>query len=273
MSRASELLELAPQTLSSQLAALEASLGQPLFRREKRSLLLTEYGRWVFQYAEQIFALTQELESSLEQYNHQGPLKLSIGISASIHKLIAYQLIEPIYQLERPLQLRCHTGQVDDLFRGLKKQEYDLLLTDSLPLSFNQSGLTAHHLLDSPISLFATASLVEELKDDFPASLQGRPLLANSMTTPYFASLMDWFQQQQVHPRVVAEIDDSALIKVFGSQGRGIFAAPQAIADEVCRQYQVTSLATIDEVHDSLFALTRTRQPRHLAIRALLEKQ
>ncbi|SFX43015.1 LysR substrate-binding domain-containing protein [Marinospirillum alkaliphilum] len=270
IARASEVLDLAPQTLSGQLASLEESLGHALFRRENRSLKLTEKGQWVYQYAEQIFALTEEMESGLKHFEKQAPLKLRVGIAASIHKLIAWQLLEPATQLERSLNLRCHTGQTPDLIRSLKKQAFDLVLTDQLPEDFSQSGLVATELMRTPISLFATPDTTQRLQADFPNSLHGERLLATSFSTPYFQQLLLWLQQRQITPEFVAEIDDSALIKVFGSRGMGIFAAPHAIRDEVCRQYGVSELARIDGVMDAIFAVTRTASPQHLAIRSIL---
>ena len=271
IAKASELLDLTPQTLSGQLSSLENHFGQPLFRRENRSLKLTEKGQWAFHYAEQIFALTEEMEAGIQDFDQQGPLKLSVGISASIHKLIAWQLLEPVTCLERPVNLRCHSGRLNSLVRGLKKQDYDLVLTDQLPADFSTSDICVHTLLTTPLGLFATPEKVRQLQAGFPQSLQGEPLLATSFNTPYFQDLMLWFQKQRVTPELVAEIDDSALIKVFGSQGLGIFAAPHAIGDEVCRQYGVEELAVIEGVEDTLMALTRTPNPQQLGIRALLQ--
>ena len=271
IAKASELLDLTPQTLSGQLANLEQYFDRPLFRRENRSLKLTEKGQWVFHYAEQIFALAEEMEAGIQDFDQQGPFNLSVGIVASIHKLIAYQLLEPVTRLPRSVNLRCHSGQVADLVRGLKKQQYDLVLTDQLPKDYSSLGISVHTLLTTPLGLFATPEKVRELHARFPKSLQGQPLLATSFNTPYFQDLMLWFQKQGVTPQLVAEIDDSALVKVFGSQGMGIFAAPHAIGDEVCRQYGVEELAIIEGVEDTLMALTRTPDPQQLGIKTLLQ--
>ncbi len=272
IAKASDLLDLAPQTLSGQLSALEQSLGYRLFRRENRKLSLTEKGQWVFHYAEQIFALAEELEGGIKDKALQGPLRLSVGIAASIHKLIAYQLLEPATRLDRPTHLHCQSGQVSDLIRDLKRRQFDLILTDQLPEDLSSQGITAHPLLSTPIALFATREQVARLKPGLPQSLHAEPLLATSFNTPYFQDLVLWFQKHRITPEFVAEIDDSALIKVFGSQGKGIFAAPEAICDEVCRQYQVELLTTIEGVEDTIMALTRIPNPQHLAVKALLNK-
>lgn len=271
IARASEVLELAPQTLSGQLATFEASLDGLLFQRERRQLVLTDLGKLVLGYADEIFALTGELNETLRLAPGDRPLTLSAGISASIHKLIAYSLLQPAMALSRPVQLNCHTGGTDDLMLRLKRKELDVVLTDRMPALAEHGTVTAHPLTESSISLYAPAAMAQRLIPGFPQSLNGEPLLANATNAPYFEKLMNWFSLQGVRMSVVARIDDSALIKVFGRQGLGVFAAPTAIRAEVCRQYEVEQIASIDEVTDELFAITRSKDPAHEGVRAICE--
>ncbi len=119
IARASEVLDLAPQTLSGQLATFEASLDGLLFQRERRRLILTDLGRTVLGYADQIFALTGELNDTLRLAPSDRPLTLSAGVSASIHKLIAYYLLQPAMVLPRPVQLNCQTSGIEELMLRL----------------------------------------------------------------------------------------------------------------------------------------------------------
>lgn len=271
IARASEVLELAPQTLSGQLATFEASLDGLLFQRERRQLVLTDLGKLVLGYADEIFALTGELNETLRLAPGDRPLTLSAGISASIHKLIAYSLLQPAMALSRPIQLNCQTGGTDDLMLRLKRKELDVVLTDRMPALAEHGTFTAHPLAGSSISLYAPAAMASRLKSGFPQSLNGEPLLANATNAPYFEKLMNWFSLQGVRMNVVARIDDSALIKVFGRQGLGVFAAPTAIRAEVCRQYEVEQIASIEEVTDELFAITRGKDPAHEGVRAICQ--
>ncbi|WP_273427424.1 MULTISPECIES: LysR substrate-binding domain-containing protein [Marinobacter] len=272
IARASEVLELAPQTLSGQLATFESSLDGLLFRREQRQLILTDLGKTVLVYADEIFALTGELTETLKLAPADRPLMLSAGISASIHKLIAYSLLQPAMALQRTIQLNCQTGGTDDLMLRLKRKDLDVVLTDRMPGLAEHGGFTAHPLSGSTISLFARSDMAERLKKGFPGSLNGEPLLANATNAPYFEKLMNWFSLQGVRMSVVARIDDSALIKVFGRQGLGVFAAPTAIRAEVCRQYEVEEIASINDVKDELFAITRSKNPAHEGVRAICER-
>ncbi|QSP94028.1 LysR family transcriptional regulator [Marinobacter salinisoli] len=271
IARASEVLDLAPQTLSGQLATFESSLGGLLFERERRRLHLTDLGRTVLGYADEIFALTSELNDVVRLDPSDRPLTLSAGVSASIHKLIAYSLLQPAMNLQRPVRLNCLTGNTEDLILRLKRKELDVVLTDWVPQVEDQGGFAVHPLAGSTVSLFGSSCLAQPLKQGFPQSLNGAPMLATTADAPYFKNLMDWLSINGVTPEIVARIDDSALVKVFGSQGLGVFAAPTAIRDEVCRQYQVEEIASIDEVKEALFAITRSKHPAHDGVRAICE--
>ncbi|MFC4258958.1 LysR family transcriptional regulator [Marinobacter lacisalsi] len=269
--RASEVLDLTPQTLSGQLATLESELGGALFLRRNRTLKLTDFGQAVYRYADDMFTTADSLAEMVRQPPENRPLTLTVGLSASIHKLIGYHLLEPALGLSREVRMHCRTGDTNSLLERLARKELEVVLTDRQPDSSQAGALRAYRLARSSISLFATEPLASALRANFPASLDGAPFLATSVDAPYFTELMNWFAGNQVRVRVVAEVDDSALIKVFGRQGLGYFAAPSAIEDEVCRQYQVETVARIDDVQDVLYAVTRSGQIQHPAVAAIVE--
>lgn len=269
IARASEVLDLAPQTLSGQLASLEQAVGGRLFRREARSLVLTDLGQMVAGYAKEIFALTDELTDMLRKAPESRPLALAAGVSASIHKLIAFHLLQPALEMDRRVSLDCRTGRTEALLFSLKKQELDVVLTDRIPGLDAHDEFTFHPLGGSTISLFAAPGLAARLRPGFPGSLHGESLLANSTDSPYFEELMKWMALAGVRMNLVAQVDDSALIKVFGRQGLGVFSAPTIIADEVCRQYQVEHIGALEAVTEQLYAVTRSRSITHDAVRAI----
>lgn len=271
IARASEVLDLAPQTLSGQLASLEQAVGGRLFRRQGRGLVPTELGQMVAGYAREIFALTDELSELLKREPAARPLALAAGVSASIHKLIAFHLLQPALELDRRVSLDCRTGRTEALLFNLKKQELDVVLTDHIPGVEAHDEFTFHPLGGSTISLFAAPALAERLRPGFPASLHGESLLANSTDSPYFDELMKWMALVGVRMNLVARVDDSALIKVFGRQGLGVFTAPTIIADEVCRQYQVEHIGALEAVTEQLYAVTRSRSISHDGVRAICE--
>jgi LysR family transcriptional activator of nhaA len=271
--RAAEHLDLTPQTLSGQLATFEASLGSALFRRANRALQLTDFGQMVLGYAEEMFQAAQALSDVLRQPPENRPLSLAVGISASIHKLIAYHLTKPALDLSREVRLNCRTGTTAELLKRLSQRELDVVLTDRQPDSAQAGDVRTYRVASSSMSLFATPALAEQLTDNFPASLDRQPFLASSLDAPYVTALMNWFSSKNIRVKVIAEVDDSALIKVFGREGLGYFAAPTAIRDEVCRQYQVAHIARIDEVRDNLYAVTRARGSHNAAVAELIRER
>jgi len=271
--RAAEHLDLTPKTLSGQLATFESALGGALFRRANRSLQLTDFGRTVLGYADEMFQTAQALSDVISQPPGERPLSLAIGIAASIHKLIAYHLTEPVLTLKREVRLNARTGDPDELLKRLAQRELDLVLTDRQPDSAEAGRFRTYRLASSSMSLFGTPALAEAIRPQFPASLDSQPFLATSLKAPYVTALMNWFASQNIRVKVVAEVDDSALIKVFGRQGLGYFAAPTAIREEVCRQYQVEHIARISEVRDTLYAVTRSGKSHNAAVAELIKER
>lgn len=268
---AADHLELTPQTLSGQLASLEAKLGGALFHRANRALQLTDFGHTVFSYADEIFQTAQALSDLVSQPAQDRPLRLAVGICASIHKLIAYRLLKPALELPRTVRLRCQTGDLSQLLKRLNQRSLDVILSDRPPADKDAPQVRCYALGRSSMSLFASPDLALRLASNFPQSLNHQPFLATALDAPYVTALKNWFASRNIAVNVVAEVDDSALIKVFGRQGVGYFAAPTVIRDEVCRQYQVAHIAAIDEVQDTLFAITRDRGSHDAAVQAIIE--
>ncbi|TVP91148.1 MAG: LysR family transcriptional regulator [Pseudomonadaceae bacterium] len=250
---ASERLDLAPQTLSGQLAQLEAELGQRLFERKSRRLWLTPFGQQVFDYCEAMFGVADNLHDFLTSKGTAARAVVRVGVSASIHKLISYRWLSEFYQFDPAAYLICHTGNSEQQLQELRTRKLDLLLTDQLKLVDELHRFELCELMSSGLSLFASPSLAARLRPGMPQSLSGERLLVNTRNAVYFEHLVSWLKQQGIHMQLAAEIDDSALIKVFGSQGQAIFAAPSHIADEVCRQYRVEVLLDVPAVRDRVF--------------------
>lgn len=270
IARASDQLDLAPQTLSGQLSAFESRTGA-LFFRKGRGLKLTPLGEQVRQYASQIFTLAGELDQVLKQPDTTQPLDLAVGFAASVHKMIAYHLITPAVTGEQPLRLKVVSGRFPNLLKDLKRQTLDVVISDQ-PLPADINDLYSTHLLSSPLSLFAAPELARQLRNHFPASLQQQPLLTNDTETNWFEDLTLWLKQHNVSMNVSAEISDSALIKIFAREGMGIFAAPTVIKHEVCRQYLVEEAGEIESVSVGHYAITRTPDPIHPAIKSILNE-
>ena len=130
VTRAAERLGVAVQTISMQLALLEKSIGKTLFAPQGRRLVLTEAGRVALNYADQIFLLGEQLQETLAEDDVGKSLRLTVGISDSLPKMIAYRLLEPALQMPQFVRMECYDGTFETLLADLALHKLDVVLTD-----------------------------------------------------------------------------------------------------------------------------------------------
>jgi len=268
---ASKHLHLTPQSISGQLGELETRLGVELFRRVGRGLELTEMGRRIFSYADEIFALGNELLEVALDKTAKKSLRFRIGIADSVPKSVAYRVIEPALRLDESVLLICREGQLARLLAEMAVHHLDLVIADRpMPTNLNVRGYS-HFLGESDLTVFATPGLAQSLSGTFPALLDKAPFLVPGEDVAVRPRLIQWFEAQHLYPRIVGEFDDSALLKAFGQAGAGLFVAPTAIADYVGQQYGVQAVGLIDSVTEQFYAITTERRLTHPAIVAVIQ--
>lgn len=269
IARASEQLHLTPQTISGQLTLFEEMQGETLFRKQGRNLELTEAGRLVLSYAEDIFALGRELEEVLHHRPTARTVQLRVGVSDAVPKTVAYQLLEPAMTLPQTLRINCREGKLELLLAELAMHKLDVVLSDSpMPVTANVRGYS-HLLAESGISFFATRDLRASLSGVFPKLLDGAPLLLPGEDAALRGRLLQWLDQQQLHPKITGEFDDSALMSAFGQAGAGVFAAPTVIVDRVIRQYDVELIGQTQAIQEQFYAISVQRKLTHPAVLAI----
>lgn len=269
--RASERLHLTPQTISGQIGMLEESLGEPLFNKVGRKLELTETGRLALSYADEIFALGGELEEVVRNLPTQRPLLFKVGVADVVAKSIASRLLAPALELPDPVRLVCKENTLDNLLAELAVHRIDLVLADGpIPPGLNVRGFN-HFLGECGVSFLAVSTLAKTLRANFPNSLDGAPLLIPSDANVVQARLLKWFEGLRVHPRIVGEFDDSALMKAFGERGAGVFVVPSAIAAEVAKQYKVACVGETDQVREQFYAISLERRISHPAVATITD--
>ncbi|HMW16902.1 MAG TPA: transcriptional activator NhaR [Accumulibacter sp.] len=269
IARASQQLYLTPQSISGQLNELEESLGVELFRRVGRGLELTVTGQRILSYAEEIFALGDELLDVIRDQSAVRSLPFAIGIADVVPKSVAYLLVEPALRLSEPVRLICREGRLTALLADLAVHRLDMVIADRpMPANLNVRGYS-HLLGESDLTVFGTDKLLKTLSGDFPALLADAPLLLPGEDAAIRPRLEHWLAAQRLHPRVIGEFDDSALVKAFGQAGAGLFVAPTALAAHICQQHQVVAVGRIDSINEQLFAITTERRLTHPAIVAI----
>ncbi len=271
ISQASKQLLLAQPTITGQIRMLENALGQKLFTRSGRNLVLTDVGRLVYRYANEIFSLGRELTSVLKGRPGGRPVRLVVGVSDELPKLVAYRLLQPALSLPEPVQIICHEGRPERLFAELATSDLDLVLTDAPAGPLVRVRAFNHLLGSSGTTFFGTAPLAARYRRNFPASLNGAPLLLPAENTGLRRSLEQWFEAQNIRPLVVGEFQDSALLKTFGQAGLGVFASPTVTEKEVRRQYGVSVLGRAESVIERFYAISVERRLKHPAVVAIAE--
>jgi LysR family transcriptional activator of nhaA len=269
VTRAAQELRLTPQTISGQVNELARSLEVELFERSGRRLKLSQTGRLVFAHAEEIFNIGKELEAIIKGRQQQGELLFRVGVSDVIPKSLAYRLLAPAMQIAEPVRLLSYANKLDQLFAELAIHEIDLVIADRpLPAELGVKGFS-HSLGESAVAFYGTPALARQIRDNFPHSLNGAPMLLPGVENAMRPALERWFAQLNIQPQVKGEFDDSALMKAFGQEGIGLFPAPAVVQAQATRQHGVEIAGTAWEVTCHYYAISAERKLRHPAVLAI----
>lgn len=268
---ASRTLRLAHPTVSVQIKQLEEQLGHSLFDRSRRTLELTEAGQLAFRYADEIFSLGQEFLDALEGQPVDRPVELVVGVSDVMPKLLVRKLLDPALHLDTPVRLMCSEDRFDRLLGALATHDVDVVLADT-PCPPGSGVKAFNHLLgECAVTFFAAKSLAPRIRARFPESLDGAPMLMPASDTALGRAVTQWCESRGIRPEVVAEFNDSALMKAFGQDGVGVFPFPQLTEADVKHQYGVQVVGRVDEIHARFYAISPERRLKNPAVVAVCE--
>jgi LysR family transcriptional activator of nhaA len=268
--RAAERLGVAVQTISAQIGLLERSLGATLLSPQGRRLVPTEAGRIAMDFANRIFQLGERLRQTIEDSSGAQPLRLTVGISDALPKLIAYRLLADAPAQPEPVRLVCQEGDFDELIAELALHRLDVVLTDRPAAAGGNLRVYNHPLGDCEITLFGTPALAERYRPGFPDGLDGAPFLMPTRDNALRGRLEQWFSGRDLRPRVIGEFEDSALLMTFGRGGLGLFPAPAILKDDIAAEYGALPVGSLSDVREQFYAITAERRIRHPAIESLL---
>lgn len=273
VAKAGEQLHVTPQSMSTQMRQLERDVGEPLWRRVGRRLELTDIGHLVFDYADRIFSVGEELKEALRdrQSGNEAQQIFRVGITGAVVKVLTWRLLEPIMALPGRIRLVCREGRFRELMSLLAVHELDLVISDRpLTRALNVRGFN-HELLESGTTFLARPSMARRAVRSFPESLDMLPLLMPGVDSAVRPQLMRWFDQLQVRPQIIGEFDDTALLKVFGQAGAGCFPIPTVVSEQVAEQFQVMPVGSTEDVRYQIFAISPERTLSHPAVQAISE--
>ncbi len=245
---AAEKLHLSQPTISTQIKNLEEQLEERLFDRSGRGMKLTSAGKLILEYAGELFSLADEMVSALHHEGRARRLRLNLGITQSLPKLVSWQLIRPALAAFPDLQLTCIEGHAPELLGMLVSGRVDAILADEVAPTALRVRAFSQHLNDFPVSFCATPALAKRLKKNFPQSLNNAPALLPTEGTAWRHELDRWFESRHIIPRIIAEVKN----------------------DSVAR-YGLSPIASIMECSLSCYLLTVENTTRHPAITVLVD--
>lgn len=270
VTRAAERLNVAVQTISAQLHLLEQSVGKALLAPQGRRLVLTEAGHIALSYADQIFLLGEQMQEALAASEVERTMRLTVGISDSLPKLISSHLLEAALALPERVKLVCYEYKFESLLGDLAVHKLDVVLTDRPMPSGTTLRVFSHLLGESETTLYGVPALVEKYRPGFPQSLNGAPLLLPTRNNAIRGRIDHWFESHNLRPDIVGEFDDNGLLNTFGRNGIGLFPAPAALAKDVQEQYKAMPVGELSRVKEQFYAISNERKIKHPAIEAII---
>ena len=269
--KAAEELHVSQPSISAQLRLLEESLGQKLFRRGGRNLVLTETGQLVLNYADEIFSAGRELMNAVKQRPGKHRLRVNIGLTDAFPKLIAFQILRAAFRFEAAVHMICREGEIGPLVSHLQAHRLDIVLADEPASSALKAKTFNHKLGRSGVTFCAVPSLAAKLRRNFPQSLDGAPALLPTQNMGMRAALETWFDSKAIRPRLVGEFEDSALMEVCSTGGRGFTAVHTVVDRAALKHFGLRVIARVDECGTDFYAITAERRVKHPAAVAITE--
>lgn len=272
IAKAANAMHITPQTLSAQLSLLEEQLGYLLFERKGKRLVLNDMGHITLSYAQEIFSLGDELLHSLKNHSTGFAYKFSVGVTDVIAKVLSFNFLKTIYMMDDSIKLVCKETSLEILLGELATNKLDAVLSDTpLPLG---SPLKAYsHLVGKcGLSFFAHEDLATQLIPEFPQSLDNTPFFTAGEGSNQQLSVTSWFEQINISPLIIGELDDSVLAKYFGQAGYGVFCAPTIIETHVIEQFGVNLVGRTTDITEHYYLISPERKVKHPAVNHLLKE-
>ncbi|MCH2396320.1 LysR family transcriptional regulator [Oceanibaculum sp.] len=271
---AARTLNLSQSALSTQLRALEASLGQDLFERRGRSLVLTEAGRIALDHAEAIFRTADDLTATLRETG-RARRALRIGALATLSRNFQLRFLQPLIG-RADVEVILRSGPQDQLLRGLEGLSLDVVLTNLAPARDAASPWLVHRLDEQPVGLigtparFAAGRCTRPLKD----LLASEPLIVPTPETGLRAAFDALASRLGVTPVFAAEVDDMAMIRLLARADAGLAIIPPIVVRDELAAGTLVEAARLDGISEPFFAVTlQRRYPNPLLTDVLGPKQ
>ncbi len=270
LTKAAEKLKLSPPTLHAQLKSFQEVCAVKLLQKSGKKLVLTEQGKVFYQYADNIFSLGNELSQFVKTGGLKEKKKLAIGIELSLYKGSCFELIRSICHHGQDMNLKIYQDNTDKLLQRLNSLEIDLLFTNHPLVHSGPQKLYNHLLGQSRLAVYSHVESAQRLKKNFPKSLNGIPFLVPTLQHYLRNMLEQWFVDEGIRPMVWAEIEGSALTKLFAAEQFGVMVAP-SLAERELKGHNLIKIGELKESFESYYMVSAERKVKNPLALELLE--
>lgn len=257
VARAARRLRLGQPTLSAQLKLLEDSLGKPLFEREARGMKLTETGRFVYEYASEIFRLGNEMLEAVKDRAKPGRVHLQIGALDSVPKSFIQELVTQALRIGN-CYVTVLEGSREVLLRELRANRVDLVLTNSPAPIAPKSQLQSRRVKELRVFACGTRHFASRRKG-FPRSLDGAPVILPTYHSQLRGDLDRYFDKKGIEPLLLAETQDSTVQRHLAESGQGIILASEVTVHDLLQNRTLVKLGAIEGVTEQIWLTSASR--------------
>jgi len=271
MSRAAERLNIATQTISAQVHELEKSLGYLLFKPAGRGIILTDSGLVALEIADQIFSIGEKLPEAIRDAAKTPKTKIVVGISDSLPKFVARQLLEPVLK-HKNVQLIAHEGEFDKLLADLVLHRIDIILADRPAINNKNINVYSEELAKTSIAWYSPKQFLKIAKNNFPDCLSELPILLPTSHSIVRLLMDQWFNKLGITPNIIGEFQDSALLKTFAASGMGVFPAGKLIENDLKETYGIELIGHCEDIYEYFYAIRSEKKIQHPLVQAIIEQ-
>ncbi len=255
---AARVLNLSQSALSTQLRTLEAALGQDLFERRGRGLVLTEAGRIALDHAEAIFRTAEDLTATLRETG-RARRALRVGALATLSRNFQMQFLQPLIG-RADVEVVLRSGSQDELLRGLEALALDVVLTNLAPASDAASPWLVHRLDEQPVGLIGTPARLGAKPAHLRDLMAGQPLILPARGSALRAGFDALAARLEVSPAIAAEVDDMAMIRLLARADAGLAVIPPIVVQDELAAGLLVEAARLPGIGEAFLAITRARR-------------
>lgn len=271
LTRTAAQLHVSQSALSSQIKALEDDLGHPLFLRAGRSLQLTEAGRLALTYSDTIFAAGNELSALMKDGAFRKRQTVRIGAVATLSRNFQENFVRPLLRLD-DLEMVLQSGTLTDLLTRLSVHSLDLVLSNRRVHRDAQNPWQSHRLARQPVSLVGKPRHSKR-QFIFPDDLGAYPILLPSMESEIRAAFDLLCEQHRVAYRILAEVDDMAMLRLLARDTDAIALVPTVVVQDELRSGVLVEYCVVPQLFEDFYAITVKRHFQSPILRSLLKRR